>query len=96
MNAFADLTVKQLRRAIVIKERLTKLESELASLLNVASQARRGSYSRRGRPRGPVAAPRIDRPDGRRRKRSAAWRAKLAAAAKARWKKAKAAGKTSL
>ena len=91
MNSFADLTVKQLRRAIVIKERLTKLESELAGLLNVAS-----SSPRRGRLPGSGATPRAGSIAGRKRKRSAAWRAKLAAAARARWKKAKAAGKSTL
>jgi len=93
MNSFADLSVKQLRRAIVIKERLGKLESELAALLGVVSGSR--GTIRRGRPPGSVARG-PGHIDGRKRKRSAPWRAKLAAAARARWKKAKAAGKTTL
>jgi len=95
MNSFADLSVKQLRRAIVIKERLGKLESQLAALLGVASSGT-VTGKRRGRPPGSGAALRTPHVDGRKRKRSAAWRAKLAAAARARWKKAKAQGKTTL
>ena len=95
MNSLADLSVRQLRRAIVIKERLSKLESELAQLLGVATATRTGG-GRRGSSRRAVVPRGAGRIDGRKRKRSAAWRAKLAAAAKARWKKAKAAGKTSL
>src|SRR5262249_32274879 len=95
MNSLVDLSVKQLRRAVVIKQRLSKLESELAELLNVDAPGR-GGTGRRGRTRLSLAARGPGRPTGRKRKRSAAWRAKLAAAAKARWKKVKAAGKTRL
>ena len=95
MNSLVDLSVKQLRRAVVIKQRLSKLESELSELLNVDVPGRRGA-GRRGRLKLSVTTRGPGRPKGRRRKRSAAWRAKLAAAARARWKKAKAAGKTRL
>src|SRR5262245_14368265 len=98
MNSLADLSVKQLQRAIAIKKRISGLESALSQLLGVASSGR--VPARRGRPPGVSATSAVPgrrgKRDGRKRSRSAAWRAKLAAAARLRWKKAKAAGKTSL
>ena len=93
MNSLVDLSVKQLRRAIAIKSRIARLESELSGLLGGIFSGR--TAGGRGRRAGLAAAGR-PRLDGRRRKRSAAWRAKLAASARARWKKAKAAGRTTL
>lgn len=68
-NAFSVLTVAQLKRAVAIKERIERLESELGLLLRNSSTAEAVPTPRRGK----------------RRKISAAGRAKIAAAAKARW-----------
>ena len=79
-NPFNALTVVELKKAVSIKERIEELESELASLLG---DSRRSSGA--GVARGP----------GKRRKMSAAGRAKIAAAARARWARFHAAkGKT--
>ena len=69
----SELSAAQLRRAAALKERIEKLQKELASLLGVpaASQAA-------------VAAP-----QQKKWKMSAAGRANVSAAAKARWAKLK-------
>jgi hypothetical protein len=93
MNILLSLTAVQLNHAADLKEKIVKLEKELASILWFrSSMSKRGP----GRPKklftiGPVEGTKI-----RRRKMSAAARAKMAAAAKARWAKAKAAGNSSL
>jgi hypothetical protein len=79
-TSLVSLSAGQLRNAAAIREKIDKLERELASLLG-------------GSPAAPVAAA-VARKG--RRPMSAAARAKMAAAAKARWKKAKAAGKNRL
>ena len=111
MNSFADLSVNQLRRAVIIKERLTKLESQLEEILGGSTTGRapgrRGRKRRSAATRAKMAAAQKARWAGKngkgpvagkkgRRKMSAAWRAKIAASARARWKTAKAAGKTRL
>jgi hypothetical protein len=73
-NALNTLTVQQLKRAVAIKERIARLEKELAGLLGV-SQPNTAKTPRR-------------------RKMSAAGRARIAAAAKARWAKVRAAKKS--
>jgi hypothetical protein len=72
-----ELTPKQLRKAAAIKERIAELQTELNRLLGAAAT--------------PVAAP-TGKPQ-KRRKMSAAGRARIAAAARARWAKIKAAKK---
>jgi hypothetical protein len=94
MNSLVDISVKQLRRAVVIKQRIAKLETLLADLLN-ASPAR-AKAGRGARKTAMVTGRGPGRPKRGTAKRSAAWRARLSAAAKARWKKAKAAGKSTL
>jgi len=74
-NPFTNVTVRQLKRALAIKQRIDKLERELAAITNNAPP----SLSARG------TAPR------RRRRLSAAARAKIAAAARARWARFRAA-----
>ncbi len=73
----------QLRHAADLKDRIEQLTNELDSLLGGTSGPKR-----RGRPPG----------SGKKVKRtmSAAGRARIAAAARKRWKKAKAAGRNSL
>jgi hypothetical protein len=75
-NAFTAITVAQLKRAVSIKERIEELESELASLLGDSSRSSGAAVAR-----GP----------GKRRNMSAAGRARISAAAKARWAKVNAA-----
>jgi hypothetical protein len=74
-NALAELSVAQLKRAVEIKEQIDALQTELDELLS-------GS-KRLGRPRGP-GRPKLGRPPGR-GKMSAAARAAISAAQKARW-----------
>ena len=81
---FSALTSKQLRRAAMIRERIEKLEKQLAAILVPASES----------PATP-AAEGAARPR-RRRKVSKEARAKQALAMKKRWAKVKAAGKRSL
>jgi len=84
MTSFlTQLSATQLRKAAAIREKIEKLENELARLLRITS----------GTPSSRPSAVTISRG---RRHMSAAARAKIAAAAKARWKKAKAAGKSHL
>jgi hypothetical protein len=85
-----NLSSKQLRRAAVIRQRIENLEDELAGLLKPG-----------GVPRNPgsLETPSGDAPAARRKARrsmSAAARAKLAASARKRWAKAKAAGRNRL
>jgi type II secretory pathway component PulF len=80
MSQYLDrLSVKSLKRAIILKTKLEALYQELQSVLNDGTPIENGvAVTKSGKPR---------------RKMSAAARARMAAAAKARWKKAKAAGK---
>jgi len=80
MNSIIELTPQQLRRAANLKEKLASLQKELGRILGIPAQTPNG------------AAPRTKK----RRKMSAAGRARMAASAKARWAKARAAGKKTL
>ena len=94
MNDLLSLSAAQLNRAADLKEKIEKLEGELASLLGSGSPVapKRGP----GRPRKALTVGTVELPQTKRRKMSASARAKMAAAAKARWAKAKAHGKNSL
>jgi hypothetical protein len=87
MNSLlAELSAAQLRRAAAIKEQINRLEAELETLVgspNRNQATRRFSHKGLGTKRS-------------RRKMSAAAKAKIAAAARLRWKKAKAAGRNAL
>ncbi len=72
MNSIVNLSVKQLRRAVNIKDKIQSLENRLNQIL--------GS---------PAKAVTVAVPKRKKRKMSAAGRAKIAAAQKARWAKAK-------
>jgi hypothetical protein len=78
MRSLKDLSVAQLKKAIVIKTRIERLESDLSGLLGEPSA---GAAAANGNGR------------KRRRKMSAAAKAKISAAAKARWAAWKAKGK---
>ncbi len=85
MNSILNnLSAPQLRKAAALREKIDRLEKELSQLLGSPSELRTNRIN--------VAA---SRKQGRRRM-SAAARAKIAAAARARWKKAKAAGRNVL
>lgn len=98
--SITDLTTTQLRRAVAIKEQIESLESELSAMLG-GPQA---NAKRRGRPkkasRDSDVAAKLEasskEPAKKRRKFSAAARAKMRNAAKARWAAAKAKGKSTL
>jgi hypothetical protein len=109
MTSVLNLSTAQLRAVISIKERIEKLEGELASLIGGSESptpvAGRRSMSAAGRAR--VAAAQRARwaktkveataeTTRKKRKMSATAKAKIAAAARARWAKAKAAGKNRL
>jgi hypothetical protein len=68
-NVLNNLSVKQLKRAVAIKQRIARLEQELMRLINRPKPARAKTV--------------------RQRKMSAAARARIVAAAKARWAKLK-------
>ncbi len=74
-NLLSTLTVRQLKRAITIKARIEKLQSDLSGLLGSGSPS----------------TPEEKAPRRRRKKMSPAGRARMSAAAKARWAKIKAA-----
>ena len=77
MNTLLSLTATQLKHAAAIKEKITSLEKELVAILGGAPAAK-----------APAA-----KPVKKKRKMSAAGRARIAAAQKARWAKIKAAKK---
>lgn len=80
-NALSDLSVKQLKKAIKLREKMEALQTKLDQLLGSSENT-------------PVAKGKPGRKPKRRM--SAAAKAKISAAAKLRWKKAKAAGKSRL
>ena len=80
-NPLLTLTAKQLRRAVRVRERIDGLEKKLDLILGVQSPGKSDSSPARSR---------------RKRRLSVGARARLSAAAKARWKKVKARGGKSL
>jgi hypothetical protein len=104
-----NISVRHLKRAIVIRERMQRLEHELESILGTtSSDAANGHGGRRkmsASARAKIAAAqklrwaKFHKSGGGkpgRKKMSAAARAKISAAAKARWAKAKAANRRTL
>src|ERR1043166_10612 len=96
----SNLSLSQLEQAVELRRRIDSLQKQLAEVLGPAGNLRMGNT--RGRPRSGASVRRGRRAVGakparwRKRKFSAAARAALSAAAKARWAKAKKAGKTRL
>jgi hypothetical protein len=84
---FCKLTLAQIQRAIPIKERIEALQKELDQLLAQSTPVEVST---------PAPAPAPAKPRRKRKKYSAAVLAKFSAAAKARWKKARAAGRNKL
>ena len=110
-NALANLSVKQLHRAIKIKTKLEVLQEQLSEILGSEIPVPGPGKSKRrmsAAGRAVIAAGQkarwakvngtvAEKPAKQgRRKMSAAGRARISAAAKKRWKLAKAAGKTRL
>jgi hypothetical protein len=106
MAALSNISVRDLRKAVSLRERIEALERQLASILGgsgaVGSRpgSRRRTISASGRAR-IAAAQRLrwarlrggaKAPKKGRRKMSAAARARISAAAKTRWAKVKARG----
>lgn len=100
-TSLSDLSVAQLQRAIVLKQKIEALEGELAA---VFAGRKRGAVKGRRRTRSQghrksvaalAPAPVASNPKPR-RKANAALSKRLSELAKARWKKAKAAGKSRL
>jgi hypothetical protein len=85
----STISVIQLKRAIGIREQIDALEQELAHILS-------GDNLKRGRGRPRLSGQVNQNSQKPKRRMSAAARAAISAAAKARWKKVKAAGKNSL
>jgi adenosylmethionine-8-amino-7-oxononanoate aminotransferase len=89
-DTLSNLTAKQLLRAARLREKLDKLEKELGAILNIAPEA--PAPVRKAGRRRKAAAASVQAPKGKRRF-SAAARVRMAAAAKARWAKVRAADK---
>jgi len=95
MSQLSSLTISELERAVAIKKQIELLQKQLESLNGNPNTT---IVPKRGRPRKtPVITLPIETPK-RRKKRavSAERKAKLSEAAKARWAKAKASGKSRL
>ncbi len=73
MSNLLSLTSSQLNQAAKLKDQITALESKLSSILGGAATA--------------TVKPKLGRPPGKSKAMSAAGRAKIAAAQKARWAK---------
>lgn len=99
-NLLSSLTGIQLRRAAELKDKIDTLTAQLNSILGapVSPAGPRGRRGANGRTGGPATPKKIstENTPTKRRKMSAAARAKISAAAKARWAKVRAAGKKSL
>jgi hypothetical protein len=75
INLLSQLTPSQLRTAANLKEKIASLEKELAAIVGASA---------------PAAKTPTEKPEKKKRKTSAAGRAKIAAAQKKRWAKVKA------
>ena len=78
MSLINQLTPLQLRQAATLKEKIARLEKELSAILGATA---------------PAAKVSVAKPEKKKFKMSAAGRARIAAAQKARWAKIKAAKK---
>ncbi len=88
----SQVSVQQLKQVIALREKIEALEAQITEILG--GKVRRGP----GRPPAAASSAAAAAPAGKkpRRKMSAAARKRIAAIAKARWAKAKAAGRTTL
>jgi hypothetical protein len=105
-SSLSNISVRELKKAITLRERIEALERRLAAILGDATPAaapgRRGRRKMSASARAKIAAAQRKRwakqrkgvkgPKKGRRKMSAAARARIAASARARWAKVKARG----
>jgi hypothetical protein len=108
MSSITPLTAQQLRKAAGLQEKIEALQKELGKVLGVGLSVSAAEPAAPGRPRrrkkrrlspeglAAIRAGVAKRMARKKRKISAAGRKALSLAAKARWAKAKAAGKTKL
>jgi hypothetical protein len=90
-----NLSADQLRQAATIKDEIESLEGELSKILGGSQPPKRGRKPRTGKIT--FTREKVGKGDLPKRKgMSAAGRAKIAAAARARWAKVKASGKNRL
>jgi hypothetical protein len=108
MTQLQNLTVEQLRKLIAIREQIETLQGEIESIAGGESAAPKKPRGARKMSRSQAAriavaarwaktrAAKVEGAPKKRRKMSAATKAKMVAAAKARWAKVKAEGKSRL
>lgn len=84
-NSLASLSIPQLKQALALKERIARLNKKLDAILGASATPAAAAPVRLGRPPG--------RPAKKKRTMSAAGRAAMSLAAKARWARVKAAKK---
>ncbi len=84
-NSLVSLSIPQLKRALALKERIARLNKKLDAILGASSAAPAAAAAASGRPGKP------GRPAKKKRNNmSAAGRAAISSAAKARWARVKA------
>ncbi len=101
-NPLTSLTVRDLKKALALRQKIDSLSAEFARLVSVAPSSRAGGGNRMRRKRLPAGNSGVKsdwrgRQRGSKRKElSRTARARLSAMAKARWAKAKARGRNRL
>jgi len=102
MNALTNLSAQQLRQAAALKERIDALQRQLTRILGGSSADGSNAAFRRRAAAKPGSSMRKSKSSGAsagarpKQHLTAAARARLSAIARARWKKAKAAGRMAL
>jgi hypothetical protein len=85
MPSILDISIDQIKRAIAIREQIESLQQQHDAIMGGPGTGH-GKVVRRGRPPKAAALPSTTgKVDGRKGKRSAATRARMAAAQRARW-----------
>src|SRR5437660_1639331 len=98
-NPLTALTIAELKKAVILRQRIDALRAELDRLVTVAPSFIRIRRQRKRRLAGTTGIKpqrRWDQGELKRKKLSRAARARLSAMAKARWAKVKASGKNRL
>jgi hypothetical protein len=93
-NPLTSLTLRELKNAVALRERIDALRNELDQLVSVADSPR--IAGNRTKPKRLTMVRDSNHRLSKRRKLSRAARARLSAMAKARWAKAKAGGRSRL
>ena|SRR5438034_5840116 len=100
-NPLTNLTIRELKKAVALRQRIDALDAELDRLVRVAPSSRDGGNRIRRKRRAArntrvKSERRVRQGVSKGRRLSRAARARLSAMAKARWAKAKAGGKRRL